>query len=132
MYQLQPNWPVPGNFSPVIPLSKPEGNFIPRTDVLANSEEILYVIEVPGVPPGEVGVEVRHQVLYVHGPLPDFTSQGYHYLYQERPRGSFSRSLSLPPEADGDRAAASFRNGLLEVRFPRKESGRRLNVAVQS
>ena len=42
--------------------------------------------------------------------------------------GSFSRSVVLPNDVDGNRASASLNHGLLEVRIPIFASGRRIEI----
>lgn len=43
------------------------------------------------------------------------------YLRLERSYGSFSRSLRLPEGVDTEKARASFKDGILEIRIPKTE-----------
>jgi HSP20 family protein len=48
------------------------------------------------------------------------------YYLMERAYGSFERAVELPPSVDGDRARATFRNGVLTVELPKTGERRRL------
>src|SRR4030042_336644 len=41
------------------------------------------------------------------------------YYHHERSYGSFKRSFNLPAEVQSDKAKASFKHGVLEVRIPK-------------
>jgi len=88
---------------------------------------------MPGVEEKSVNVEVKDSMLFVNGDISlGVEHEALSILYQERENVKrYSRFLSLPLEADSDQAAASVRNGLLTIRFPRKKVGRRLPVNQQ-
>jgi HSP20 family protein len=47
-------------------------------------------------------------------------SENTRYHLVERSYGSFSRSFTLPKDADGDRVSAQFANGVLNVTVPKR------------
>ena len=51
--------------------------------------------------------------------------------YVERTYGSFSRAFDLPPDADADRLEASFKDGVLTVKVPRKETVKPKQIAIK-
>ncbi|HEY3302726.1 MAG TPA: Hsp20/alpha crystallin family protein [Candidatus Binatia bacterium] len=48
-----------------------------------------------------------------------------------RSYGSFSRSVELPAEVHGEKARASFKNGVLEIRLPKTEEAKKKEVQVK-
>ncbi|MFC2992912.1 Hsp20/alpha crystallin family protein [Halomonas tibetensis] len=46
-------------------------------------------------------------------------------------RGSFTRSVPLPDEIDADKAAASFKNGVLELTLPKHKKANRRKIEVK-
>jgi len=50
----------------------------------------------------------------------------------ERSFGSFSRSLTLPDGVDPDGIAASFSDGVLEVRIPKPEERKPRRISISS
>ncbi len=51
-------------------------------------------------------------------------------LHSERTATSYARSFELPAEVSGEKADASYENGVLQLVLPKREhvAGRRLNV----
>jgi HSP20 family protein len=52
------------------------------------------------------------------------------YYRCEISRGAFSRTVSLPAEVDADKAAAEFKDGVLEIRLPKLEHAKRRVLKV--
>lgn len=99
--------------------------FMPRVDVTETENEVNISAELPGIDPQNVDVSVAHNVLTISGEKREEREekeQNYHRT--ERSYGSFHRSIELPTEVDADRAAASFKNGLLTVTIPKTEQAR--------
>jgi HSP20 family protein len=52
------------------------------------------------------------------------------YYRVERSYGSFSRTVTLPAEVKAGEAKAVFKNGVLEMRIPKKEETKKVKVSV--
>lgn len=96
----------------------------PPADVQENQEGFRIVIELPGVPPEEVCVELRGRDLWVFGCKPGGSTKG-EYLMLERTCGRFVRKFPLGVEVDTDSIQAEMRDGLLTVSVVRKSPERR-------
>jgi HSP20 family protein len=96
----------------------------PRVDIFEDHDNILVVVEVPGVNPEQLNVENVSNLLLISGQnLPAAGSGGNMVArYQERTYGSFSREIPLPPHADCDQAQANCKHGLLEIRIPKRRA----------
>ncbi|MCL6560620.1 MAG: Hsp20/alpha crystallin family protein [Firmicutes bacterium] len=92
---------------------------IPRVDIIDTGDEIIYLMDVAGADPDNLVLEISPAEVAIIGPLSQKIPQGA-LIYAERPRGSYTRILALPREADSERASADFTNGVLIVRFPKK------------
>jgi HSP20 family protein len=53
------------------------------------------------------------------------------YYRRELRYGAFLRSVALPSGVEGDKARASYKNGILEVRVPKSERARPKTVKVE-
>ena len=91
---------------------------IPDVRIEDYVEDSTYVLraEVPGVDPEkDLEVEVENDLLVVRGERheqqQDKDHQEFHY-------GSFERAVYLPKGAEVDRLAATYEDGVLEVRVP--------------
>jgi HSP20 family protein len=95
-------------------------NAYPRIDIYETRQEVVAVIEVPGLESAsDVKLDVKPELLTISGSLTGRSrgfSKGGFYL-DERFRGSFERSVSLPHRVRPQQSRAHYRNGLLEVRM---------------
>jgi len=53
------------------------------------------------------------------------------YYRSERAFGSFTRTLELPRAVQVEKAKASFKNGVLEIRLPKTEEAKRKEIKVK-
>lgn len=93
-----------------------------------NDKEFLIRFELPGFEPAEVKVEVLGDRLTIeaeHRPPEVKTEEE-----TERTYTHVRRTITLPPGANLEKVAASYRNGILEVHVPRAPEalGRRIEV----
>lgn len=99
----------------------------PRVDVHQTENEVVAVVELPGVPSkDDVEVQVTKDSISIRGEIRrvhDVHEEDF--IHSERFYGSFSRTIPLPVEVKPEGATGRFDNGLLEVRIPKTEAGRR-------
>ena len=58
-------------------------------------------------------------------------SQDERVLHTERVYGKVSRSFTLPQEVDEAKAEAKFRDGVLELKLPKKAAAQRKQISIQ-
>ena len=104
--------------------------FTPLLDVRETEEEYLVMLDVPGVKPEDVSVEVTEQVLSISGSrTPVETGEAQ---LVERPYGSFVRTLTLPKGVDQDKIVADYHDGVLELHVPKPVEQRPRKIAIAS
>jgi len=95
---------------------------IPPVDVAETENEYLVRMDLPGVEPKEIDIQVVGQNLLVTGERKREKSEKRdEYLRSEVRYGSFQRSIALPEGAriSRDDVKARFRNGTLRVHVPK-------------
>jgi HSP20 family protein len=107
----------------ISPSTAPGAGYVwmPLADVLETAAGLVARIELPGVPPELVVVEIADGALVVRGERPtdrEDAETAYHLL--ERAHGTFARRFPLPEDADGEKISATLREGLLTVTVPRR------------
>ncbi len=107
--------------------------WIPAMDLVEAGEHFVLKADLPGMTENDVNIELENNVLTVSGERKtehEEKHEGYYRL--ERSAGAFSRSLTLPEGIDADAIAASFDNGVLEVRIPKPAQAqpRRVQIGV--
>ncbi|MGD0153947.1 MAG: Hsp20/alpha crystallin family protein [Thermacetogeniaceae bacterium] len=119
----------PGTYPGVAPsffpyTQYPNLTWQPRVDIFEDHDNFLVIAEVPGVQPEQLNVENTSNLLLIRGQNQPLTGSGGTNTiprYQERVCGSFFREIPLPPYTDIDQAEAKCRDGLLEIRIPKKQ-----------
>ncbi len=98
-----------------------QGLFKPRLYLGATGDVYSISVEVPGVEAKDVHVDIANDTLTIRGEKKqEKEEKDRHYYRLERSYGNFQRILSLPEDADRDNVTASFKNGILQVKIPRK------------
>lgn len=96
------------------------GREYPAVNVYELNDELLLTAELPGTRPEDLEVLVADGVLTLKGRRtgPDGVPDD-RYRRQERLRGDWHRSLTLPERIHEDQMTAEFANGILKVRLPK-------------
>ena len=95
--------------------------------------EDAYVVELdlPGVKPGDVDVEVRENELRVSGEIKEKERKGI-LRRQMRRVGQFEHVVALPGEVDPDKVEAKLADGVLTVRLSKSQVRRPRHVEIKS
>jgi HSP20 family protein len=93
--------------------------WVPQIEVLQNNGQFMVRADLPGLTKDDVAVEVTDDVLTISGERNEEKEENREGLYRsERRYGSFYRQIPLPEGAQTENAAATFRNGVLEITMP--------------
>ncbi len=91
----------------------------PAIDVVRNDSGLSVHVEVPGVEPDDVEIEVSDGMLTISGHHEEREDrEDETYVRRERRFGSFSRSIALPAGADPSAVTAKSHQGVLEIAVP--------------
>lgn len=93
------------------------GMWSPKIEAFQRGDEFIVRAELPGLKREDVRVNVTDDSIVIEGERRDeFENTHGDVYHSERSYGSFYREIPLPEGAIGDKADASFRNGVLEVK----------------
>jgi HSP20 family protein len=96
----------------------------PPLDVYESSDELCVEVEIPGVNPDDVKVEVIGKTLMITGNKKDqLVNKGVRYIRMERGFGKFTRELDIPERFNLEKVEAKFVDGVLKVRIARADDG---------
>ncbi len=102
--------------------------WLPMLDVSETEDEYVVLLDLPGVKPQDVTIELEKQLLTVSGTrVPPATGEA---KYAERPYGSFVRTLTLPQGIDEDGITAHFDEGVLTLRVPKLADVKPKKIAI--
>ena len=108
----------------------------PAVDVRESEKSLAIDVELPGIKPENVEVNVENGVLSVTGEKHSehSTDEKDRYHMVERSYGSFFRSFQLPAGVDESQIKASFHDGVLTVDIPKAAlpQPRKIQIAGQT
>lgn len=108
------------------------GRWVPAMDVSEDDDQYVITVELPGTKREDVALEVHENRLTIRGEKRDEREEKKEQRrYIERSFGSFSRSFSLPKDADREHIEAGFENGVLSISIPKLEEAKPRTVDIK-
>jgi HSP20 family protein len=97
-----------------------ERNWMPAVEILDTPQAIVLRVELAGVQPEDVRIELDDDVLVIRGERrqeealdkEQYQSTEWHY-------GAFQRSITLPRSVKREAIEATYENGVVELRVPK-------------
>lgn len=113
--------------------TQPSNVIRPAIDIYETEQQFDLYIDLPGVKPEEVKLEIHEERLMVSGVRPAVVdSEGVSSHRVERLSGPFSRSIQLPPQLDTEKIEAHFENGTLHVVMPKQAKTMPRKIEIKS
>lgn len=109
------------------------GEWFPSLDVTDAGHELVIEVEVPGMEPKDIEINVTGSQLTISGERreeSERTERGW--KHSERHFGSFRRVIELPDEADPEQISADCRNGVLTLHVPKSKSRQPKQIRVKA
>ncbi len=113
------------------PTDLESSSWTPPVDVYETPEELLVIVEVPGVDPSSLDLAVTGNVLSLKGIKQAGDLPEPMLRVRERAFGGFHRQVTLPNEVDFDRAEAAVDQGVLRVRLPKRTAAQTRTIPVR-
>jgi len=103
----------------------------PPVEVAEADGEVTVKMAVPGVEKDALQVTVDDDTLTVRGEIrKEKEEKGKHFHRQEFRYGAFQRTVALPTEVNGGKAAATLKNGILIITIPKSTESKAHQVKV--
>ncbi|MDH4345668.1 MAG: Hsp20/alpha crystallin family protein [Thermoleophilia bacterium] len=110
---------------------RPTQSWVPALDVWETDRELVYAFDLPGIPEEQIEIEVSDETLTVSAQREKVAEESGDRFYRfERRYGTFSRAVGLPQGADESKIAASYEDGVLEIRVPKPEEAKPRKIAL--
>jgi len=103
----------------------------PPINVFQQGEDLLAIIELPGVNKDDLTIQAQDNVIRIAGKKAVDYEQNASMHRRERVAGEFDRTLSLPIQIDPEGIAAEYRDGVLAVFIPRTERDKPRSIKVK-
>jgi len=105
-------------------IEKPSQKILsPATDIFETPEFLTLVVDLPGVKKDGIDIQLEKNVLTIKGDIDQYEPEdGYRQIYSEYDSGTYERSFEIAQEIDSENIEAKFKNGVLNITLPKKES----------
>ncbi|MEI2731054.1 MAG: Hsp20/alpha crystallin family protein [Dermatophilaceae bacterium] len=99
-------------------------------DLYRDGEAFVVRIDLPGVDPGTVDVDVEDRTLTIRAERKTEPEGQFQWLSHERPSGTFARQLTLGYGVAPDRIEAGYADGVLTLTIPVAEEAKPRKISV--
>ncbi len=87
----------------------------PNYDITSDNDKYIIEMEVPGIKKSEIAIEAQDQLIKISAKK-DNEKSGYSNASSRE----FEKEFNLPDDAVDKSISANLKNGILEIRIPRK------------
>lgn len=107
--------------------------FNAHLDLVETEKEYSVTVDLPGVKPENVKVELEDGKLTISGSRETVVEDKAKHVHRvERTKGSFHRMISIPREIDAENIVASFEHGVLHVQLPKLPEKQPKKIEIKS
>ncbi len=104
----------------------------PAVNVYETRDAIVVIVELAGVDPDAVTVRFEPGRLLIWGRRREALSEETQTIHRmEIQSGPFALEIPLPGEVDPEQTEASYANGFLEVRLPKRAAPSRQSITIR-
>jgi HSP20 family protein len=94
--------------------------YSPRIDLLETTEEFRVEVELPGIRPEDIDVDLENGILRIRGRAVPRDESGLRVRVREFGAFDFARTVRLGDSIDTGRISAETKDGLLTLRLPKR------------
>ncbi len=102
----------------------------PALDIYQNADNIVAVVELPGMRKEEIEISLHDGTLTIAGERKSVSGEGEKAERTERFTGKFRRGVTLPTRVDAGQVAASYKDGVLTVNLPKAEEAKPKKIEI--
>lgn len=113
--------------------SSQPSTWTPRLNLSESENAYEVTVDLPGLKPGDVNVELRHGDLWISGAREGEsgeTGRTWHRI--ERFCGQFHRVVRLGDDVEPEHVEARYQDGVLHVTVPKTETTRTKRIEIKS
>jgi HSP20 family protein len=108
-------------------------SLVPAVDVRETDSQYLMEVELPGLTEKDVEVKLDNSLLTISSNKEEKKEEKKNgYVLRERKSARFSRSFVLPDGVDREKIEAEFKNGILQLSFPKVPAAQPKTIEVKA
>jgi|WetSurMetagenome_2_1015567.scaffolds.fasta_scaffold22088_2 HSP20 family protein len=115
------------------PRERVQAVWAPSIDVEETNDAMIIRAELPGMKREDIKLTVAEDTVTISGERNYESEQKDRTFHRvERAYGSFQRTIALPVSVQGDKAAASYKAGVLELVLPKAERVKAREITIEA
>jgi HSP20 family protein len=104
----------------------------PKIDIYETEKEVVAKVEIPGVDPKNIKLEVEDNVLKIEAKSEEKKEEKKKgYYRKEISSGFYKRAIPLPSEVIGNKANADYKEGILTISIPKTKSKKEKKKSIE-
>lgn len=107
------------------------GVWEPPVDVVERGDELVVLVDVPGFSKENIRVKVTETTVEIFAQRTTEIPMEGRYIIRQRVGDSIYKKVELPVKVRPEQAKAKLENGVLEVRIPKSEVAKEIQVLVE-
>ena len=104
----------------------------PALDLYQSKDNIVAVVELPGMRKEDIEISLQDGVLIVSGERKEEATSEEGATRTERYTGTFRRSITLPNQVDANNVSATYKDGILTVTLPKAEEAKPKQIQIST
>jgi HSP20 family molecular chaperone IbpA len=106
--------------------------FQPAVDIFEKADGITLLADIPGVKPGDLTIDLRENVLTIHGLVTPPEGANESAVMREFAWGAYHRQFTLADTIDQERIEAQLTDGVLRLQLPKVEKAKPRQITVKT
>ncbi len=103
----------------------------PAIDIYDSKDNLVVKADLPGIKKEDIEVSVQDGTLVIKGEKKEESEKkDKGWVRTERYYGSFYRAIALPATVDEAKVKANYKEGVLELAFPKKEEAKPKKIQI--
>jgi HSP20 family protein len=114
--------------------SSGEGSWLPAVDIHETKKDVVVIVDIPAIDPKDVSISIVDDKLTIKGERKrEEETKEETYYRSERVYGTFQRIVQLPVEVVGDKAKATYKDGVLKITAPKSQKSfpKEVKIAIE-
>ena len=101
---------------------------MPNYDINSDNSKYTIEMEVPGIKKSEISIEAQDQIIKISAKI-----DSYNNSYSNASSREFEKEFNLPDDAVEKNISANLKNGILEIKIPRKTEvkSKAINIPIK-
>jgi HSP20 family molecular chaperone IbpA len=106
--------------------------YIPRTDIYETEEDIVLVLDMPGVNEESIDITLEKNVLTITGKSNVESPKEHSLTFAEYMAGDYERNFRVTDQINSEKIEAVYNNGVLRLTLPKAEELKAKKISIKT